>query len=205
MSNFIFSKDWFSHNIPPLTNIFSHIQPKTILEVGSFEGRSTVFFAELARKFQSSVQICCVDTWQGSVEHSHINMAEAEQRFLHNVSLISQQIANIEILQFKQSSHQAMIDLLARGYANYFDFIYIDGSHEAPDVLFDALLAHRLCKIGGIIAFDDYLWSPNRPTQDDHYLLVKPAVDHYVNTYQRKLQVIQMQQLYQLYVKKLAD
>ena len=39
-----------------------------------------------------------------------------------------------------------MIELLTQGYENYFDFIYVDGSHEATDVLFDALLAHRLVR-----------------------------------------------------------
>ncbi|WP_273402658.1 hypothetical protein [Actinobacillus porcinus] len=41
--------------------------------------------------------------------------------------------------------------------------------------------------------------------EDDHYLLVKPAVDHYVNTYQQKVHVLQLYQIYQLYVQKLAD
>jgi predicted O-methyltransferase YrrM len=41
-----------------------------------------------------------------------------------------------------------------------FDFIYIDGSHVAPDVLLDAAMSFALLKPGGILAFDDYDWSP---------------------------------------------
>jgi predicted O-methyltransferase YrrM len=40
-----------------------------------------------------------------------------------------------------------------------FDIIYIDGSHDAADVLEDAILSWRLLKDGGVLIFDDYLLS----------------------------------------------
>ena len=43
-------------------------------------------------------------------------------------------------------------------YPNTFDFIYVDGSHTAYDVLQDAVLAHPLLKVGGVIIFDDFGW-----------------------------------------------
>ncbi|MGQ0286591.1 class I SAM-dependent methyltransferase [Pasteurellaceae bacterium 22721_9_1] len=203
--DYIFSQDWFSHNIPSLQAVIHFVKPTRILEIGSFEGRSTVFFAEESLKYQERVQIQCIDTWLGAREHVGLDMLSVEQRFSHNAKLVTSKLPNIEILERKGTSHQMMINLLAEGYHNYFDFIYVDGSHEAPDVLFDALLAHRLVRVGGVIAFDDYLWSPNAPGEDDHYLLVKPAVDHYINTYQRKVQVLQGLPAYQLYAHKLAD
>jgi predicted O-methyltransferase YrrM len=39
-----------------------------------------------------------------------------------------------------------------------FDFIYIDGSHAACDVLTDSVLAWQILKPGGICIFDDYEW-----------------------------------------------
>lgn len=44
------------------------------------------------------------------------------------------------------------------GSKNKFDFIYIDGSHVARDVLEDAMLCWRLLKTGGVMIFDDYGW-----------------------------------------------
>ena len=38
------------------------------------------------------------------------------------------------------------------------DFIYVDGSHQAHDVLCDAILSFKLLRVGGIVCFDDYLW-----------------------------------------------
>ena len=51
-----------------------------------------------------------------------------------------------------------------------FDFIYIDGSHTAPDVMTDACMAWGLLKKGGIMLFDDYLW------QDVPGLLHRPKL-----------------------------
>ena len=45
--------------------------------------------------------------------------------------------------------------LLAEGRQGSFDFIYVDASHRAPDVLLDAVLAFQLLRIGGLIIFDD--------------------------------------------------
>ena len=68
-----------------------------------------------------------------------------------------------------------------------------------------AILAHKLVKNNGIIAFDDYLWSPEENGKQNYYHLVKPAVDAYVNIYQQKLHVLQMLPVYQLYIQKLSD
>ncbi len=201
-----FQEDWFNHNAPSLTAIINFIKPTKLLEVGSFEGRSTVFFIENSLKHHPQIELHCIDTWEGALEHiGKYNMKTVEQHFDHNIAIALNCFDGVSMVKHKGTSHQKMIELLAKGYENYFDFIYIDGSHEAPDVLFDALLAHRLVRVGGVIAFDDYLWSPKAATEDDHYLLVKPAVDHYVNTYQQKISVLQNLPIYQLYIQKLKN
>ncbi|AWW33631.1 class I SAM-dependent methyltransferase [Mannheimia varigena] len=207
MSNqYIFSSDWFTHNTPSLVSIFEYVKPLRILEIGSFEGRSTIFFMEEALKYQPQVEIHCIDSWEGGAEHQGVwNMGEVERRFVDNISLAQQLSLSAVFYKHRGHSHQKMIELLANGYAGYFDYIYVDGSHEAPDVLFDALLAHRLVRKGGVISFDDYLWSPDEAGKQRHYMLVKPAVDHYVNTYQQKVQVIQNVPSYQQHIIKLED
>ncbi|MDO5356025.1 MAG: class I SAM-dependent methyltransferase [Conchiformibius sp.] len=205
-TGYVFGDDWFSHNLPSLNHIFEAYKPQRILEVGSYEGRSACYFIEKGLQNHDSLEIRCIDTWLGGREHiGRHDMELAENRFDHNLQLASTLFPQANIIKYKGFSHAVMMALCAQGFENYFDFIYVDGSHEAPDVLLDALLAHRLVRQGGIIAFDDYMWSPLPHGEQDHYLLVKPAVDHYVNTYQRKVHVLQMMPLYQLYVQKLAD
>jgi hypothetical protein len=38
----------------------------------------------------------------------------------------------------------------------YYDFVYIDGSHRSRDALVDAVFSWRLLKPGGYMIFDDY-------------------------------------------------
>lgn len=205
-ASYLFNDDWFSHNIPALNHIFETFQPQRILEIGSYEGRSAAYFIEKGLQFQVELEIHCVDSWEGGREHiGRHDMQTAEELFDRNMQLAATAFPQAEIIKYKGYSHPTLMALCAQGMEGYFDFVYVDGSHEAPDVLLDALLAHRLVRVGGVIAFDDYLWSPQPPTQEEHYWLVKPAVDHYVNTYQRKLHVLQSLPLYQLYVQKLAD
>ena len=47
-------------------------------------------------------------------------------------------------------------DLLRAMTGEPFDLVYIDASHEAADVLADAVLAWPLLKPGGFLGFDDY-------------------------------------------------
>ena len=82
-----------------------------------------------------------------------------------------------------------MSRLLANGKQNYFDFIYIDGSHQAPDVLCDAILGFKLLKVNGFIAFDDYLWQEQLPYGTDPIRCPKPGIDAFTNIYCRKIQI----------------
>ena len=62
-----------------------------------------------------------------------------------------------------------------------------DGSHEAPDVLCDAVLAFRLLKNGGLLGFDDYLFMQGAIPERQLLECPKPAIDAFVNLYFRKL------------------
>jgi hypothetical protein len=97
-----------------------------------------------------------------------------------------------------------MAQLLVEGKGNYFDFIYIDGSHQAPDVLVDAVLAFKLLKVGGTLGFDDYLWSEGTSGDEAPLRCPKPAVDAFVNIYAGKVKIIPLP-LYQLYMRKLQN
>jgi predicted O-methyltransferase YrrM len=99
----------------------------------------------------------------------------------------------------KGHSHKIMAELLVNNKENYFDLVYVDGSHTADDVIFDACFAFKLCRPGGIIIFDDYLW----PVVKKLPLEKKPkmAIDAFTNIFHDKITIIQ-KSLYQLYVVK---
>ncbi|CAN5593187.1 hypothetical protein BH10PSE5_BH10PSE5_18170 [soil metagenome] len=63
-----FSRDWFSRNVPTWRQIIDKNKPRRILEIGSFEGRSTVWMIEHGTvAAQGDVEITCIDTWVGGI------------------------------------------------------------------------------------------------------------------------------------------
>ena len=79
---------------------------------------------------------------------------------------------------------------------NLFDFIYIDGSHIAKDVLTDACMAWPLLKPKGLMVFDDYMWGSPR----DILHRPKLAIDAFTNLFAEEAEIIHAG--YQLVVRK---
>jgi hypothetical protein len=156
------------------------------------------------------IEIHCIDTWEGGVEHKTGGMAESnmisvESRFIHNTNYaIGKASNNVDLHVHKGYSDACMAQLLSQGLKGYFDFVYVDGSHQAPDVLCDAVLGFKLLKTGGVMVFDDYLWHEELTTGRDILRCPKPAIDAFINLYFRKINVIPMP-LYQIYVQKISD
>lgn len=205
-----FTKNWFERHIKVWDSLIPQINPTRILEIGSFEGVSTCYLIEKIAATKK-LEIHCIDTWEGGVEHKKGGIAQAdmpavEKRFHHNTKIAIRQVSNaVKLVVHKGPSDLELSKLLAEGKQGYFDFIHVDGSHQAPDVLCDALLSFRLLKSGtGVIAFDDYLWQEELPNGTDPLRCPKPAIDAFTNIYCRKIKIIRAP-LYQLFIQKISD
>lgn len=199
-----YTQDWFSGYIPIWNELLAQIKPSKILEIGSFEGRSTCYVIETSGALQD-LEVHCVDTWEGGAEHAGLEVPAVEQRFRRNTSrAIASVTHRVNLVVHKKPSNLALVELISAGHVSSFDLIYVDGSHQAPDVLSDAVLSFRLVRKGGLIVFDDYLWSMEPPGKQDLLNMPKPAIDSFVNIYQRKLRVLSAQ-LYQIYIQKLSE
>jgi predicted O-methyltransferase YrrM len=198
-----FSEDWFSRHIPTWGNILERLRPRRVLEVGCYEGRATSYLIETCSAF-GPLQIDCVDTWEGSADLPAGKMAGVEQRFDDNVRLATARaMTSASLRKIKQSSRMALASLIASG-EEPFDLIYIDGSHTAPDVLIDAVLGFQLLRVGGVMIFDDYLWSMEAPLSADPLNMPKPAIDAFATIFMRKVRVLQGLPNSQCFVEKIA-
>jgi len=145
--------------------------------------------------------IHCIDTWEGGVEHNKNIMSKVELNFDHNMSVATMEASSrIHLTKMKEYSNTALLKLHQQA-VEPFDFIYIDGSHQAPDVLRDAVLSFDLLKVGGILVFDDYTWSMEPVGSQDLINSPKIAIDSFVNCYIRKFFIIRGP-LSQLYLQK---
>jgi predicted O-methyltransferase YrrM len=167
------------------------------LEIGSYEGMSACWLLGRAR----AKDLLCVDTWQGSDEEhfEHVNMEQVHARFQVNIAQCIKAPGAV-VRAWQMTSAEAMKKLLDDGQGNTFDFIYIDGSHIAADVLSDACYAFRLLKPGGWIYFDDYNWTdithPGDPKRTP-----KAGIDSFIALYLRKIRFLRSK--YQMHVQKL--
>jgi SAM-dependent methyltransferase len=159
-----YTVDWFSGNIQNWDSIFDHYKFKNkenlcFLEIGCFEGRATNYLLDNILTHETS-KIHVVDTFAGSRDEAGMNWDENyDFDALYNIF-----VNNINEYKNKVVIHRGLSgEILKKDFEkNTFDFIYIDGSHTAYDVLQDAILCHSLLKSGGIMIFDDYGWKdPN--------------------------------------------
>jgi predicted O-methyltransferase YrrM len=209
MKQYEFSTNWFQRTLAVWDRLIPKVNPQKVLEIGSFEGAATCYLIEnLAPK--QRIEIHCIDTWEGGVEHQaggfvETNMNAVEMRFKHNIEVASSKVQNnVDLVVHKGPSDIELAKLFTSEKKNYFDFIYVDGSHQAPDVLCDAVLSFRLLKVGGVIAFDDYLWAEDLPGGVDPIRCPKPAIDAFTNIYCRKMNIVSAP-LVQLYIQKISE
>lgn len=180
-----FSQDWFSNNIPQFEKFLSHLknQPCQLLEIGAFEGRSTVWLLEnIATDRFARIEVIDkeiqYDFWP------NIKEVKGEGKVFLNQGKSCYQLRKLPV--------------------SYYDFIYIDGSHSTVNVLEDWVLSFRLAKVNAIIAFDDYLWEGGyHPIDVGHEGTPKKAVDAVLDIYQDKIEVLYKE--WQVWVKKIKD
>ena len=196
-----FSQDWFSRSIPAwqaiLTKLTANNPALRILEIGVFEGRSTCWLLEHFCKSPDS-SIVAIDTFQGGVEHRNLELGGLRGRFERNIASVGSS-ARVEVREGE--SFRELCALVAEKVP-LFDFISVDGSHQAADVLADAVLAFRLLRSGGVMTFDDYLWAPVRRGMENPLITPKAAVDAFTTIHSQQMRVIPNLPLYQLYIQK---
>jgi predicted O-methyltransferase YrrM len=189
-----FTQDWFSHNISNFEFCMSALETKQdFLEIGCFEGRASVWM--LQNGLDPDGKLTCIDTFQGSEEHAAmgLNLNELFDTFKQNIE--EGKVADQVVEGIRATSYEGLARSIHLG--DRYDFIYVDGSHIAPDVMTDACMAFGLLKPGGIMLFDDYLW------KDVPGILHRPklAVDLFVTLFSEKAELLMLG--YQLAVRKI--
>jgi hypothetical protein len=204
-----FTRDHFTANLRGLRQVLAKLgDVANILEIGANEGRSTSWFIENVLASATGGRIVTIDNWwTGTFAGRHVDNSPAEVLFDHNMALNRTRFPNVQIEKMRLDSAEALVELLARGEAGRFDFVYVDGAHEAASVLRDLVLAFRLTRIGGLIACDDYLWQASRATVAGSNPLHFPkiAIDAFAAVYFDKLRPVIAPWNYQYYFQKIAD
>jgi hypothetical protein len=123
---------------------------KDILEIGSFEGQSAVFWL----RFFPDAHLTCIDHFQGTRgEHDGdewgAKLARLEARFDCNVVEFGGRVRKLAM-----PSMDGLRILLQE--AAKFDLIYIDGDHSLTGAESDTRMAWQCLRPGGLMIWDDY-------------------------------------------------
>ena len=190
-----FTQDWFSEKNPEKVVIqFEEFlsefkgKPCMFLEIGSFEGMSTIWMLENILTEERS-QIFCIDAWAEWT-------GDAFVRFVSNINKTGFR-DKVRIVKGDSSEELRIFP------NDYFDFIYLDGNHDEKAVIKDAIGSFRVLKKGGIIAFDDYLLGIRYPNSYGSKAMngsAKKAIDYFIETFKDELDVIHND--YQLWIRK---
>ena len=188
MKNYKFTKNWF------ISNFDAHLPDGEselhILEIGSYEGRSTVWFLDNLLNNSKST-ITCIDPWMNFYQNDNsFNTYNPDTKTLTGVDFLKDDIKGRFLYNINETGKSNMVnvkhglsyDELPKLLTNNkkYDIIFIDGNHTAPFVLTDAVMSWYLLKDGGLIIFDDYLWGPynQNPT-----ICPKLAIDSFFNCF----------------------
>lgn len=146
----VFTADWFTAKIPLWERYVLPLAGTSCrcLEVGSHEGRSACWVSDYVLT-HSDARLTCIDPWPDPA---------VEARFRRNIETTGR-AGQIEMIRARSGS-AAGISVLP---FDVFDLVYIDGSHHGRHVLEDAVLCWLRLKTGGILIFDDYRFTGNRP------------------------------------------
>lgn len=136
--------------------LIDQVKPKTIIEVGSWYGMSTI---TMAKACSPETKIYCVDTWLGSYEFIAMEDDERWNRMLKHgyPQAYYQFLSNI--------IHEGVVDKIevipttsenAVPHLPQADLIYIDGQHTYKGVKEDLENYYPKLNKGGVIFGDDY-------------------------------------------------
>ncbi|KDQ65096.1 glycosyltransferase family 8 protein [Jaapia argillacea MUCL 33604] len=200
-SDYIFTptQDWFSFNIDTWRKLFPHVKAEKprILEIGSWEGRSAVFLLEeLCTK---GGEIVCID---------HFDLmktpegCERYRKIKHNLALTGKPFRVLDQFSFPALMSLLEEEMLSSPSCAGFDWVYVDGSHEADDTFLDGELSWRMAKIGSIFIFDDYNWDRFDKDSIHH---PRRGIDAFLQLHKGEYEILSSPEQYQMVLKKTSD
>jgi len=140
-----FDEQFYAHQVRRTSG------PARFVEIGSWKGRSSFFMASEIKRSGKSIELYCVDTWEGSDEHVDVDAVTCGtlfDEFLDNIAPVREHIRPV-----RASSLEA-----ARMFADAsLDFVFIDAAHDFENVRADIQAWRPKVKSGGVLAGHDYL------------------------------------------------
>jgi len=169
--------------------LIDEIKPKTIIEVGSWKGLSSINMATHIKHNNLNCKIYCVDTWLGALEFwDDLNDTPERNLLLKNgyPQIYYQFLSNVihnkvedYIIPFPTTSTIGSKYFLKNNIKS--DLIYIDASHDEEDVYTDLINYYKIINKEGILFGDDY----------NAWIGVKTAVEKFTKNFGLNFEILE--------------
>ena len=150
-NNYKYSQRWFldSEIYKRLFNFFDKSKKYKILEIGCFEGLSSVFFADNLLNNPNST-LTCVDPFLtiNNNDHKQFFQNNEETNFDFNISICKN--------SDRITIHKITSDIFFKNNNQTYNFIYIDGCHAPDFIKRDMENSFNFLEKNGIMWMDDY-------------------------------------------------
>jgi predicted O-methyltransferase YrrM len=187
MNNYKYSQVWFltSEIRQRILQFIDTSKINTILEIGCFEGLSSVFFADNLLNNTNS-RLTCVDPFLNIDNNDHLIFLtnNEENNFDYNIKHCN----NSNKIEVKKITSDTFFETNTRT----FNFIYIDGCHECDFIKRDMENSFKVLEKGGIMWMDDYGGGDG--------IKIKNTMNTFLDTYNGLYDVIHIG--YQLAIRK---
>jgi len=148
-----------------------------ILEIGSFEGMSSVYFADNFIDDPKS-RLTCVDPFLNITDNDHAGLLHnknVELNFDHNMSICK----NADKVFICKTTSDSFFE---KAKDHKYNFVYIDGCHEPDVIRRDMKNAFSVLSQNGIMWMDDYRGGDG--------IQIKSAMDEFLEQYKGKYEII---------------
>ena len=191
MNNYKYSQNWFikSEIKQKLEQFLNKSKENKMLEIGCFEGLSSVFFADNFLDHPNS-SLTCVDPFLNISDNDHHQflLNNEEKNFDHNLSICK----NTDKITIHKITSDRFFEENKTNNNNTYNFIYIDGCHEPDFIKRDLENSFQVLEKNGIMWMDDYRGGDG--------IKIRNAIDTFLKKYKGQYDLIHIG--YQLAIKK---
>jgi len=138
------------------------LKPKVVIECGTWKGMSAIKLHKALKKLNTHFKLICIDTWLGGIEHMDDMPCKGLMKKRYGYpELYFQFLSNMHhaeclenLFPIPNTTTNAARWLKNKNITA--QLIYIDASHESPDVYHDINNYWELLESKGIMFGDDY-------------------------------------------------
>ena len=134
-----------------LSKEVAKLKPKTILEIGTHNGRSASIMMQEAVKHNPYVKYFGFDLFEDMTEE--LAVEEHHGKKLPSMSIASQKLASYDVTFFKGNTKETLSEFTPE---TPIDFVFIDGGHSVETIQSDWDNVKRLISDSSVVVFDDY-------------------------------------------------